>query len=180
MTFENPNVIISELPRTDDIEFLQLDRRYARLNLASVVGVELLLLTFCLGILTAAPEIRILVSTGRGPLIAILVLSLLVWIDIYTWLNARIIRYALRQHDLVVRTGLFWRSETIQPLRRVQHVELTRGPLDKRYGLANIKLFSAGTGQSTFVIPGLRLNQAEKIRTYILDYQESASVQTSK
>lgn len=178
MAFENPNVIIPELPRTGDIEFMELDRRYARLNLASVVGVESLLLAVGLVFLIAEPEIRMFISTGRGPLIATLILALLTWIDIYTWLSARIIRYALRQHDLVVRTGLFWRSETIQPLRRVQHVELTRGPLDKRYGLANIKLFSAGTGQSTFVVPGLMLDQAEKIRTYILDYQESASAQT--
>jgi hypothetical protein len=71
-----------------------------------------------------------------------------------------------------VRKGIFFFSETIQPLVRVQHVELKRGPVEKRYGLASLKIFSAGLGKETFTLPGLLLADAERVRTHVLGYNE--------
>ena len=170
MTFQNPTISISELPRSADIDFSILDRRYAPLCLAIVVFVECVFVLAALIALTVFSGMREFINTAPGSLVIILSFIILVWIALKTWLTAAAIRFSLRQHDLVVRTGIFWRSETVQPLRRVQHVELTRGPLDKRFGLANVKLFSAGTGQSTFVVPGLEVTNAEKVKAYILDY----------
>ena len=56
----------------------------------------------------------------------------------------------------------------IQPIRRIQHVELTREPVEKRLGLANLRLYSAGSGKATFAIPGLRLLTAARTRRYVL------------
>ena len=73
---------------------------------------------------------------------------------------------------VLYETGLFWREQTIQPLRRIQHIELTRGPVDKRYGLAKLRLFSSGNDSDTFVIPALPLAQAEQLREFVLTSRE--------
>jgi membrane protein YdbS with pleckstrin-like domain len=85
---------------------------------------------------------------------------------------ARAISYAVREHDVVVRSGVFWKRETVQPILRIQHVERAQGPLDKRFGLAKLKLFSAGTGHSTFEIPGLDAGTALRIQSFLLEQKE--------
>jgi membrane protein YdbS with pleckstrin-like domain len=44
--------------------------------------------------------------------------------------------------------------------------------VDKRFGLYELKLFSAGTGNVTFRIPGLDADSASRIRKFILNVQE--------
>jgi hypothetical protein len=83
-----------------------------------------------------------------------------------------VIRYAIREHDVIVHAGVFWKKETVQPIRRIQHVEQHQGPIDKRYGLYELKLFSAGTGQFTFRIPGLDATAAARIKQFILEVQQ--------
>lgn len=89
----------------------------------------------------------------------------------YSYSAARARGYAIRQHDLVFRTGLFWVKQTIQPLKRLQHVEVTRGPIEKRAGIARVRVFSAGSGSATFSIPGLPVEEAELLREFVLAYE---------
>lgn len=96
----------------------------------------------------------------------IVLLSFLVWV---AWKTASVIRYAVREHDVILQTGIFWRKETVQPIARIQHVEQSQGPLDKRFGLYTLKLFSAGTGHVTFQIPGLDARTAARLRRFLLE-----------
>ena len=71
-----------------------------------------------------------------------------------------------------MRKGIFWQRQVIQPLVRIQHIELARGPIDKRLELAGLRIFSAGTGTETMTIPGLNLATAQSIRSRLLDAQD--------
>jgi membrane protein YdbS with pleckstrin-like domain len=86
--------------------------------------------------------------------------------------SARAKRFAIREHDILFESGVFWRSQTIQPLNRIQHVEISNGPIDKRYGLAEIHLFSSGSGSATYVIPGLPIRVAEHLREFVLSRKD--------
>ncbi|MEM1263016.1 MAG: PH domain-containing protein [Pseudomonadota bacterium] len=77
--------------------------------------------------------------------------------------------YALRQHDVLFRTGWFFRSVTAVPLNRIQHVELGRGPLERGLGLATLQLFTAGGSGSDLALPGLEVATGERLREFILD-----------
>jgi membrane protein YdbS with pleckstrin-like domain len=72
-----------------------------------------------------------------------------------------------------LRKGFFWRKQIIQPLVRLQHIELARGPVDKYLDLAGLRIFSAGTGAETFTIPGLDATTAERMRQRLLDIQST-------
>jgi len=78
--------------------------------------------------------------------------------------------FAIRQHDIIFKSGLFWVSESVQPLRRLQHVAMSQGPVEKYFGLASLMIYGAGTGRSTFTIPGLPKQRAEQIRQFSLAY----------
>ena len=80
--------------------------------------------------------------------------------------------YALREHDLHFSSGLIFQSHICQPLLRIQHIEVKRGPFERKAGLATLLVFSAGGVQHTFYIPGLEYDTAIKLRSYILDNRD--------
>jgi hypothetical protein len=79
--------------------------------------------------------------------------------------------FALREQDITYRSGLVFQKTVTQPILRIQHVELKRGPIERKVGLACLQLFSAGGASHTFEIPGLLLNNAESMRQFILDHK---------
>ena len=79
--------------------------------------------------------------------------------------------YALREHDISFTSGVIFINMVSQPVLRIQHVELRRGPIDRKLGLANLQVFSAGGALHTFEIPGLPIVEAQKIRQFILEHK---------
>lgn len=72
--------------------------------------------------------------------------------------------YAFTGTELHVARGWFTHAHTIVPVRRVQHIDLIRAPLERRHGLATLVLHTAGTEHSRVVLPGLAQEEAERIR----------------
>ncbi len=81
--------------------------------------------------------------------------------------------YALREQDISFTSGVLFKKTVSQPILRVQHVELKRGPIDRKIGLAKLQVFSAGGAMHTFEIPGLKLDDAESIRQFILSHKDA-------
>ena len=108
------------------------------------------------------------------PWIAVPALLLLAALDLLFRRRAGTVkRYAVREHDVYFESGVFWHAQTIQPLNRVQHVEVGQGPIDKRLGLAHLQLFSSGSGAASLKIPGLTLARAEDLREFILRHRDT-------
>lgn len=75
--------------------------------------------------------------------------------------------YALRPNLLQVVRGWLFHTDTIVPLVRVQHIDVTRGPLDKMFGTSTLVLHTAGTHNSIVGLPGLAPDKATAIRDEI-------------
>jgi membrane protein YdbS with pleckstrin-like domain len=75
--------------------------------------------------------------------------------------------YRLDEDELHIRSGLWVRSLTVVPFGRVQHIDVTQGPLERRFGVATLILHTAGTRNSAVVLPGLGFNDAGRIRDII-------------
>lgn len=169
MSFSNTQLDIDDLPRFEAVRLARLSPKYAPvvLGVAAVFWIVVVSGVLIAGALIdpvgqAIFSLEALPSFG----IAAVVLCLMLW---YRWKAASVIRYAVRDQDVIVHTGVFWRRETIQPVVRIQHVEQTQGPVDKRFGLYTLKLFSAGTGHVTFQIPGLTARTAAKLKRFLLE-----------
>lgn len=72
--------------------------------------------------------------------------------------------FALRGSDVVLRRGVWWRVTSIVPHSRIQHVDTTHGPLERKLGLSSVVLFTAGTVGASITIPGLRTVEAGELR----------------
>ena len=83
------------------------------------------------------------------------------------WLAARRFRWTAWRLDaqgLAVRRGRLWQQETRVPATRVQHLDLTRGPLQRSLELATLVIDTAGSRHGAVSVPDLDLQDAEQLR----------------
>lgn len=83
------------------------------------------------------------------------------------WLGSKRHRYTwwlLDDDGFSLRRGRLWRTETRVPETRVQHLDLKRGPLQRRYRLATLVIHTAGTRDSAVTVSYLDEADAERLR----------------
>ena len=80
------------------------------------------------------------------------------------------LRYRLTERLLQVVRGWLFHVDTIVPLVRVQHIDVTRGPLEKLFGVATLVVHTAGTHNSIVTLPGLSPERAAQIRDVIREH----------
>jgi hypothetical protein len=78
-------------------------------------------------------------------------------------------RYGFLGDLLLMRYGILFVEERAVPVRRMQHVDLVRGPIERLFGLATLVVFTAGNEGSAFRVPGLRVGRAQELRNRILE-----------
>jgi membrane protein YdbS with pleckstrin-like domain len=101
-----------------------------------------------------------------------IVTAILVWTIAITPRQARAYGYQLRRDDLVFRRGILWQRVVAVPYGRMQLVDITHGPLDRGFGIAQLKLVTAAASTGV-VIPGLRQEAAERLRDTLVDVAET-------
>lgn len=77
-------------------------------------------------------------------------------------------RCALLDDGLLVQRGVLWRSETFVPRARVQHTDVDQGPIARRFGIATLKVFTAGSRTSEIEVDGLAHADALRLRDEML------------
>ena len=77
-------------------------------------------------------------------------------------------KYALRDHDIIYQNGVLWKSYKVLPFNRLQHIELTRSPVDRMLNLASLVFYTAGGNYGDLNIAGFENQEASKIREHIL------------
>ncbi len=71
--------------------------------------------------------------------------------------------YLEREDDLLVRRGVLLRRTSVVPYGRMQFVDVTAGPLQRRLGLATVTLHTAAAATDASV-PGLLAAEAARLR----------------
>jgi hypothetical protein len=77
-------------------------------------------------------------------------------------------RFRIDADLLVARYGIVFHEEKAIPISRLQHVDLTRGPIERLFGLATFVVYTAGTEGASFRLPGLAAARAKELRDAIL------------
>jgi hypothetical protein len=95
---------------------------------------------------------------------------------LYVIVRAPLRRYQARgfrmdPDRLRVVKGLVFRSDTVVPFGRVQHIDVHQGPIERGYGLATLVLHTAGSHNASVSLPGLSHDDAmamrEEIRAHV-------------
>jgi uncharacterized protein len=150
----------------DETEFRAVEPGYRNVLRARLAISWLFLIAVSLGLNYAF--LRKTAFAGLLP-VAIILLALIA-VAIFPERTYRRLRYRLTGQMLQVLRGWLFHTDTVVPLVRVQHLDVTRGPLDKMFGTATLVVHTAGTRNSIVTVPGLAPERAAEIRDIIREH----------
>lgn len=149
--------------------------------------------TLAHGVLPLHPRMLLIWALGRGVMFALLFALVLVPLSVKRelmpvpiaiavavaagmfvgWRQATLFvaRYAASHlvDGVLIRRGVWWRSELFVPRARIQHTEVNQGPLDRRWGMASVGIHTAGTRLESITLPGVPHAVAVQLRDALLD-----------
>ncbi|MEQ6886134.1 PH domain-containing protein [Salicola sp. Rm-C-2C1-2] len=161
-SFSNADLDSGQLPSIEQAHWQTLAPSYARMALLSGLGFWL----------PAGIGGLALSALGLIPVTTMLVATAWLLLLIPTLLSypaARVKRYAIREQDVLFHEGLLWKSTTVIPRNRIQHIQTENGPLERWFGLVTLKCYGAGGQQADLVIPGLEEPLGQRLRQYLLN-----------
>ena len=165
MEFNNPSVDTTTLPRAEDVTLQPIERSFWK-----VLQLEWLITSVIL--LAVGGSAIFFIKPIQKPLIIGLAAG--AWLLVATihyiiiWQSFKRKAYALREKDAMYRSGWIVRVLHICPYNRIQHCSIHAGPLERRFGLAAISLYTSGSDGSDIRIPGLTEATAASIREFIM------------
>jgi membrane protein YdbS with pleckstrin-like domain len=170
--FSNTSVPSIDLPQLEQLNFETLSPRYAQSNryidiFTTAFLMSILFIVQLQSLIPISAEVNDILIYIIWAIASVGLLS-----TVYTIISDKRKFYSLREQDLNYTSGVIFCKTVSQPMLRIQHVELKRGPIDRKIGLAKLQVFSAGGSMHTFEIPGLPLDTAESIRQFILDHKD--------
>jgi uncharacterized protein len=152
------------VPRRLDPRVIPFDRLVGWIT-TLVLAAFLLLALFVAWLSNALPGGTTLAA---GPAWS-LVVAALAW-HAYRWPELSYVRtsYVLDADGIEIRSGVFWRRIVNVPRSRVQHIDVTQGPMERSYGLATLVIYTAGTVHSSVPLGGLAHETALAVRDLLL------------
>ncbi len=166
--FENAEISPGDLPTVDSVEWQLMDAKFLRRKLIdSAIG-------FFFALVAVGVLHRILGNVSAGQDLSfgwLWMVPLLLTVPLFAWPLVSVPKkgYAIRERDIIYKSGVFWRTVTAIPFNRIQHVEKSSTPLDRRFQLASLQIFTAGGSGGDLKIHGLSAKKTEKLRFFILE-----------
>ena len=165
MTFTNEQILTEALPTIEDVTYEKLDAKYRRMSLVQAAVLSAILV-IAYGITAVFEPVLLRVLY--------LVLFLTAWLVLSVfYLAAAYFAYekaglALRERDILYKSGILFQGVEAVPFNRIQHCELSQGPLERYFGLSSVSVFTAGGSSNDVVIEGLSRERAIRLKNYIL------------
>jgi hypothetical protein len=72
--------------------------------------------------------------------------------------------YEVREDSLYLERGVITHTRTVVPYVRIQHVDASRGPVERALGLATAVVYTAGSRGADVSIPGLTTGRADDLQ----------------
>ena len=147
-------------------EFKFLERNYLKVfRIISVLITLLVSLPFTIGssvLFDLSWPMRVL---------SLLIIWLLFYFLIHWYSNHwyQAYKYKLTEAGLHIHKGVFWRQQNMVPRNRVQHIDITTGPLERKFDLSKLVVHTAGTRNATITLPGLLHQDATELRQELIN-----------
>jgi uncharacterized protein len=82
--------------------------------------------------------------------------------------------YRVDEQGIEIRRGVYWRRIVNVPRSRVQHTDVSQGPLERRFGLGTLVVYTAGTDHARVTLGGLEHARALRIREQLMPRGDDA------
>jgi len=158
--------------RALDPRAVRLDRLVGWIATAVIAGPALVALVIVL-----------LVASLPGWLAAALALLWLALFALLAWsaqrwpaIAHRHAAYRVDELGIEIRRGVLWRAVINVPRSRVQHTDVSQGPLERGHGLGTLVIYTAGTDHARVDLHGLAHPTALAIRDHLLPRESGDAV----
>lgn len=165
--FTNHKVDLDLLPKYQEVTFLPIHKNYWNVIIINLF-ITILIMLAATGVsfifMSTSDEI------GLGVYGFILAIEL-VFIGFLIWSNRLAFKkrgYAVREKDLVYRSGILSTTTVIIPYNRIQHIAVNEGVFSRMYGLATVEVFTAGGSSSDLSIAGIEKEQAHRLKEFLM------------
>ncbi len=165
MMFSNDQIFPDDLPSTTTLDFQSLDRRNLTQIRINTFIFCILLFIGLLVLLTGSGnllDLKVFLSSMSGWLLFSILLL------IYAGMVYRRRKYALRQKDINYKSGVLITRLITIPFNRIQHCDISRGLMDQYFDLSKLNIYTAGGASSDITIPGLSMEEADRLKSFIL------------
>lgn len=109
-------------------------------------------------------------AAGFAPFVPALILGVVgigLSLVVPTWMERRW-RYWVTPENIEIRHGVWTRVEASIPHFRVQHIDVHQGPLQRAFGVVELRISTASVTADA-KLPGLTRNRAEEVRRLVLE-----------
>jgi len=162
--FTNAQIDVNDLPRLDEVTLVPISKKFLYIILFN----KLIVFAFVYGALIMASTFaNDVLFTEYFQYLVFAVTSILILNLAFAVIAFRKRKYALRENDLIYSKGLLFLKITVVPISRIQHIEETRTWLARQFGLASLKIFTAGDSGTDLSISGLTEAEARKINDFL-------------
>lgn len=162
-TLEDPSLDSRQLPPLEPEPWEPIHPRYR-----NVLRLRILLVGL---VATLGPWVPVFFSTVVTPFSSVpsIASALVVLFLIVVWVPRKVKRtqYLLRERDVHLRTGCWWFRTVSVAINRIQHVEITQGPLERLNGLSGLVVYTAGGFKSDVKVPGLETDLAQRLKAHL-------------
>lgn len=132
-------------------------------SLAAVVIAFVLLLAIPLALLAVGVQAALI---GLAVLVGLLLPAILIGLRMAR-IRYEYSSYLVGERQIEVRRGAMFRTELTIPYHRVQHVDVSAGPLEQLFGLRSLSLVTAASTISG-AIAGIEPSEADRVRAVVL------------
>jgi len=160
--FQNETITLDQIPKYEEIAYTNLHKNYVKIvRMNALIGI-------LFGIAVSVAIFFVLEEFERYYFIIGISLLMLL-ISLFPLLTYKKKKYAFRQHDVLYKKGLIFKTVNIIPYIRLQHVVIKQGWYAKKLGLATLELHTAANDRVDVSIPGLTLEDAERWKSFLLN-----------
>jgi membrane protein YdbS with pleckstrin-like domain len=164
MDFINEPFNIQLLPKVEEVALTPIQKSYL-----TVIRIEWAISSAIL--LAVAAVLIFSVRSLQQPVwIVAIVTSWIALTIFYAFAQARSVAqkaYALRDKDVIFRSGWIIQKISTCPFNRIQHSSVSTGLFERKFGLATLNLYTAGTDDADLQIPGLKESDAYAMKEWI-------------
>jgi hypothetical protein len=128
--------------------------RYVWVLQAAITGVVF-------GVMAGIPAFFVLEEPLVGPAVFLVVFAIGATLAVFRY---RRWSYEVRGDSLFLDRGVITRTRTVVPYVRIQHVDASRGPVERAFGLATAVVYTAGSRGADVSIPGLTPERADDLQ----------------
>ena len=164
MEFSNQTISPNDLPSIEGVTFIPLEKDYLLVERISFYLSQALILAIAVPVFLLVDNLHdsMIIFIAIGIFLILSVLSF-----VATGLSFKFSGYALRERDLLFKSGWLKRRIRIVVRSRIQHVSVQSGPIERKFGLSSVSIFTAGSSEADFTIKGIKEQTALGIKEWI-------------